>query len=416
MNNKARRQNYIKQVLLNELLIGQGIDYIKSIKDNNLEMKYNIDFDNLYIAVLGVPREIYAGVYHQNATQYLWIFDKIRDYIKNEFESKKYKVEVFLNLYSDSRKIIVMITPKRKNHYDEVKELVVKANKYLNSLYFEKFENLKKEHLHIGSLSNHITSWQDIKSEFEKVDFCSYLSFFTDKLEVIDCESYYEILNPFSYIDLYKILKDIMRNVSQNNVEEISKLCDTLFLEYLKATFDSNLCTQILLKLKMEILDRNAFKVGDVSIIEKVLNETTYYKVEEMNQAVKELLINVSNQIKDYSKEYNAIITKALEYIHANYHKKVLLVDIAEYVEVVPQHLSKVFNKELATSVPIYVNSLRVEKAKKLLSCTEMKSSMISQKCGFESPRRFGQIFKEHSEMTPLEYRKNIKCDECQVI
>ncbi len=413
MKNLARRQNYIKQVVLNELIIGQDINYVKSVKDNNLNLNYNINFDNLYMAIIGVPREIYSLIYNCDATKYLYIFDKTREFLKEKFEGNKHKVEVFLNLYSDSRKVIIMITPNKKNDYNEIKDIVMQANRYMNNLFFENIENFDVNHFHLGAITNHIKSWNDIKNEFEKIDFCSYLSFFTDELEIIDSESYYEMLTPFSYIDLNKITKEIIDNIELNNIEEIKNLCDKLFLEKLKKTFDKNLCEEILLKFKMEILNRIAYTINDLSEIDKILCEKTYYKIEEMNESVKEILIKVSNQMTQNYKEYNEIIKRALDYIHENYHKKVLLADIAEYAKVVPQHLSKVFNKEMNISIPIYINGLRVEKAKRLLRCTNMKASMVSEKSGFESPRRFGQIFKEHTGITPLEYRKDIICNEC---
>ncbi len=403
MKTQSRRLNYIKHILLNELLNGQDINYLKTYRDNNLEIKFNIKFDNLYLIVLGLPREIYQGEYNFSATDYLSVFDDIRDFVKIEFEKQDIKTEIILNLYDNSKKIIIFASPTKKKNAGEIKEITKKANRYLNDLYMKKIEGFEEKYVQLAAISNHITSWKDINKEFKSTDYCSYLSFFTDELEVIDNESYYELYKPFSYMDLNKLANDIIRSVLNGKIDDIDLYCDDLFLNHLKLTFNKDLCNTITLKLKMEILERLAFNNYDINNIVK--NEN-FQKIEEVNEDLKKLLKDIVYKIKDINIEFNTVIKKALEYIHANYHQKILLAEIAEYTNVVPQHLSKVFNKEMNQSVPMYINNLRVEKAKMLLNTTDMKSSMISIKAGFESPRRFGQIFKEIEGITPLDYRK----------
>ncbi len=408
MKNFSRRLNYIKNILLNELLNGQDIDYVTTYRDNNLEIKFNVDFDNLYLITLGLPRDIYQGDYKMNASEYLGIFDEIREFIKLELSNSSISTEVILNLYDNSKKIIIFATPNKKISIDKIKEVTANSNKYLSLLYNKYIANFKEKSSQLAAISNHITSWQEVKDEFDKVNFCSYLSFFTDELEVIDSENYYKLYQPFSYMDLNKLANEIVVSVLNYKLDNIALHCDDLFLNHLKHTFDSNLCNTIVLKLKMEILERLAFNNNDFN---NILKEEKFQKIEYLNEHLKALLIDISERVKDVDFEYNIVIKKALEYIHANYYKKIYLAEIAEYTGVVPQHLSKVFNKEMNQSVPVYINNLRVEKAKMLLATTTMKSSMISNKAGFESPRRFGQIFKEIEGVTPLDYRKKIISD-----
>ncbi len=406
MKNALRRQSYVKQILLSELINGQNLDYIYSYKDENYTINYNVKFDNLYLVVMGIPQSIYSNIYKMNASEYMNIFLKAREYIKSEFEDNKFSIEIALNLFDNSKKILLFITPNKGAKHEDLKNLVLKSHNYLYDLYKEYIKDLNENYINLTAISRHITNWKDIQNAYTVVNKYSYLSFFTDDLQIIDNEQYNEMLKPFSYMDVKKITNEIINSLLENDITLLEKLCDELFLEKLKASFDMRLCYQILFKLKINILDKLNLNNEEIDKIDYLLNSVQYYKIEEMNTSIKNLLVEISNKTKDTNVDYHIIIKKALEYIHANYHKKLLLNDISNYANVVPQHLSKVFNKEMQQSIPSYINKLRIDKAKMLLIKTDMQSSMISVKTGFESPRRFGQLFKEIEGITPLHYRK----------
>jgi AraC-like DNA-binding protein len=48
---------------------------------------------------------------------------------------------------------------------------------------------------------------------------------------------------------------------------------------------------------------------------------------------------------------------------------------------------------------------MRLEKSKELLAITEMTIGEICYKVGFSSPSYYTKRFKDHTELTPKEYR-----------
>ena len=54
-----------------------------------------------------------------------------------------------------------------------------------------------------------------------------------------------------------------------------------------------------------------------------------------------------------------------------------------------------------------YVRKLRIKKAKELLKRTNKTIEEISNEVGWESAKRFRDVFKEFEGISPNEYRKN---------
>ncbi|MEN4760985.1 helix-turn-helix domain-containing protein [Chryseobacterium sp. C39-AII1] len=48
-----------------------------------------------------------------------------------------------------------------------------------------------------------------------------------------------------------------------------------------------------------------------------------------------------------------------------------------------------------------------IDKAKKILTTTNLSVSEISYRLGFEYPQSFNKLFKNKTEVTPLEFRNS---------
>ena len=70
------------------------------------------------------------------------------------------------------------------------------------------------------------------------------------------------------------------------------------------------------------------------------------------------------------------------------------------------QHLYKLF---FGTSITNDVKSGRIDRAKYLLSASNMPVSAVSDACGYESDVHFMRIFKQQTGLTPSEYRTGFR-------
>ena len=81
---------------------------------------------------------------------------------------------------------------------------------------------------------------------------------------------------------------------------------------------------------------------------------------------------------------------------------------LAERLSIPASHLSQTINERLGKSFPDFINSYRVEEAKKKLLDPALKHLSvlgIAEEVGFNSKSSFNAVFKKHTDMTPSEFR-----------
>lgn len=95
-----------------------------------------------------------------------------------------------------------------------------------------------------------------------------------------------------------------------------------------------------------------------------------------------------------------------LSYIHAHYHERITVEDIARYVNISRSECFRCFKRFMNKRPVEYINEYRLSAAAELLRETERNMTDIYTACGFESASYFGKVFKAAYAMTPLKYRK----------
>ncbi len=101
----------------------------------------------------------------------------------------------------------------------------------------------------------------------------------------------------------------------------------------------------------------------------------------------------------------NKIEYQLIRYCSENYTKPIALKEIAKEFGYTPEYFSRIFNEKYKTSFTNFINSLRVEEAKKLLKRKD-NITEVAFACGFSSIRNFNRVFKQKAGKTPFEYRK----------
>jgi len=99
-------------------------------------------------------------------------------------------------------------------------------------------------------------------------------------------------------------------------------------------------------------------------------------------------------------------INAVLNYLEKNYYKKVTLEEVAEYVNISPFYLSKIFKKHTGVNFIEYLTNLKIEKAKELLEYTDMPVINIAIELSFNEPNYFARVFRKTAGMTPSKYRE----------
>ena len=93
-------------------------------------------------------------------------------------------------------------------------------------------------------------------------------------------------------------------------------------------------------------------------------------------------------------------------YIAENCCSPLSLNSIAEQFYMNKCYLSRIFKEITGFTVNGYLHARRIQKARSLLIQNSMNISEVSEAAGYENLTYFERVFKKHTGMSPLEYRK----------
>ena len=97
----------------------------------------------------------------------------------------------------------------------------------------------------------------------------------------------------------------------------------------------------------------------------------------------------------------------AIDYINDNLEKDLTLAEIAASVGMSPYHFARAFKQATGFPPHQYLIKRRIEKAKNLLTQTNLAIAEIAYRVGFASQSHFTTLFGKHTGTTPKAYRDN---------
>lgn len=99
-----------------------------------------------------------------------------------------------------------------------------------------------------------------------------------------------------------------------------------------------------------------------------------------------------------------AIAQEILNFLNLEYSRKLTSHDIAEKFEGNFDYLNRIFKKMTNHTIFVYLNLIRINKAKELIITTHMKFNEIGYLVGIDNPYYFSRLFKNVVGMTPTNY------------
>lgn len=103
----------------------------------------------------------------------------------------------------------------------------------------------------------------------------------------------------------------------------------------------------------------------------------------------------------------NYAIRRAINHIREHYGENISLDMLAEQLEITPEYLSALFNKEVGINFSTFLKQFRISQAKRLLKGTDQKIYEIAYQVGYNDPKYFNRVFKEEIGVSPRDYRQN---------
>lgn len=132
--------------------------------------------------------------------------------------------------------------------------------------------------------------------------------------------------------------------------------------------------------------------------------------VESLTQAlVIHLLRHYSTLTQSITSENRSLthtqLQQAIDYIHTYLDRDLSLAELASVINISPTYFASLFKQAMGISPHQYVIQQRVERAKLMLSKTDLAIADIALQVGFSSQSHLTQQFKRFTGMTPKQVR-----------
>lgn len=317
-----------------------------------------------------------------------------------EYPSKE-KLELMLKGIDNIESITIedkwVLIGKGIAYQDLLHKLLVN-NEKLNTIYNEKY---------FICMGHDVAHWEDIHYSYECARLLSEYQFIFYNEESVTIQALKEckgivIDNLFEMICFQIEIGD--HDSLGNSFEKIEEYCK---LKLLKESDVKMLLSHNLFLLRSTLEDRYEQKRGEFP---------EYAELSVLIKGspnLKELLKNATNYCKVLSQIIAAtgaenVIKRVHAYVEKNYHKDLKLEGIAKIFNYNSAYLGKLFKKEMGENFNNFLDHIRIENAKKMLSETDLKVYQVSERVGYSNIDYFYSKFKRYVGVSPKEFKRSV--------
>ena len=170
----------------------------------------------------------------------------------------------------------------------------------------------------------------------------------------------------------------------------------------------------------LHLSDKEKQKI--ISILENIEQELTS-SIDEVSQdliiSYIEVLLNYSNRF--YKRQFitrkavsHDLLEKLEALLNGYFNNEITLMKglptvqyLSEQLNVSPSYLSDMLRSLTGQNAQQHIHNKLIEKAKEILTATNLSVSEIAYRLGFEHPQSFSKLFKSKTNLSPLEFRQS---------
>ncbi|GGD58263.1 response regulator transcription factor [Paenibacillus nasutitermitis] len=116
-------------------------------------------------------------------------------------------------------------------------------------------------------------------------------------------------------------------------------------------------------------------------------------------------LIIASNR-EEQEQSIHDVVRKVHEFIEQHISADISLIHLADYVNLNPSYLSRLYKQITGNGFSDYLTEFRDRKAKEMLKTSSLKVHEIAANLGYNSSHAFIRFFKKQNHITPQEFRE----------
>lgn len=128
--------------------------------------------------------------------------------------------------------------------------------------------------------------------------------------------------------------------------------------------------------------------------------------IDELCEWMSDILHSFMDAMFDFSKIKHAdAVYKTMSYIRIHWQERPTLEDISRSVFLSKSYLSMLFKQETGMGISTFLNQVRIEHSKELLTTTGMSLAAIATECGFNDQSYYTKVFQKCVGISPKKYR-----------
>lgn len=371
------RNNLMNQRINRELLLG-----MKS--NSTVQTEYRLQESSYYVAII----EFIHNPFANNEEEIFISKNEILAYIQKHSDIR------YANIDSHTSAFIIQSV-------NEEESIRVKVHKLLEKLNINYDVRV--------AISNKINDTSKINEAFnESKKILEYKFLFNEKIiltmeniEELKRDNYYYpistenklihcVLN--GNIQAIEIFNEVIEE--NNTSESLSPVAFKNLIFALTSTIG-----RIIQELKIDSTQFSSTNGDYISLSEQWNNKDI---IPNLRGVLEELLLYVK---KNTRVKEDSIADDMLAYIHENYSDNIMLVDLAQLLNVSEKYCSILFKKAIGVNFKSYLNSYRIDQAKEYIHNTpDIKTSRLGKMVGFNSSNTFIRVFTKYTGLTPKAY------------
>ena len=158
------------------------------------------------------------------------------------------------------------------------------------------------------------------------------------------------------------------------------------------------------------VAPEESFQVSDI-YLKKIASASD---LESIIRIRKEAVVEYAGLVRTHKElgKGGIYVEQCKQYIARNIFRKIKVSDIAQFLNLNPIYMERVFKRSEGITIGTYIQRAKVARAQNLLKYSDRSLPEISDYLCFSSQSYFGQIFKKVTGMTPREYQLENKVPE----
>lgn len=224
-----------------------------------------------------------------------------------------------------------------------------------------------------------------------------------------DCEDEMETQQELPKTDYQTALQDSIR---KKDIPELWDNYNKLCQQIRTASMDSQMYIKFIFTELIRDLYEQMQALGSEEMKEDVEKVYQSNNLGSICDVIEKCIGKFEKKCLEESGTARSDVERIRQYIQYHVDEDLRIDHLASRVYLSQSYLSYIFKKETGMNLSRYIRQCRMEKAKELLTTSDMKITKICEKVGFSNVSYFCQSFRDYTGMSPEKYRKGEENDE----